>query len=216
MSTKVDENTSADALIAFNERRAARMAGMSLQQLRRLDTKGYVKPSVVRRDGVGATVRLYDFTELQALLVYAQLRQFGGYSHQNIGKVLDRTRQEYFSPLTQLVFAREEGSDEIHFQHPDGTWEGSKQPAQGTMRQVLPLDEIRAKIRKFASRDANESGHMAQHRRRMANAPTFAGTRIKIETVVAYIRDGVPDDEILEAFPQLGQNDLVLAHKSVA
>ncbi len=216
VDANTDENTSADVLITFNERRAAKMAGMSLAQLRRLDAKGYVKPSVVRQDGVGAAVRLYDFSELQALLVYAQLRQLGGYSHQNIGRVLDRTRREYSSPLTELVFAREAGSDEIHFQHADGSWEGSKQPAQGTMRQVLPLREIRAKIRSFASRDGNESGQVAQHRRRMANAPTFAGTRIKIGTVVTYLKDGVPDDEIFEAFPQLRQSDLALARESVA
>lgn len=212
----MSDNHENDSLITFNERRAAEVAGMTLAQLRRLDAKGYVKPTVSQRSGVGAAVRLYDFRELQALLVYAELHIIGGYSHQNIGKVLDRTRQEYLKPLNELVFAREPGSDEIHFRHPDGTWEGSKQPSQGRMRQTLPLDEIRARIRKAASRPAENSGEIDQHRRRMGNATTFAGTRIKVSTVASYIEEGVPEDQIYEAFPQLSKQDLALARELVA
>ena len=50
----------------------------------------------------------------------------------------------------------------------------------------------------------------------MGNAKTFAGTRIKVSTVASYIEDGVPEEQIYEAFPQLSQQDLAIARELVA
>lgn len=206
-----------DQLIAFGDERAAQLVGVSLQTLRRWERLDFVRPSVVRRISERNTVRLYGFHDLEALLVVVTLRDQGRFSTQHIRQVVGRLQQSYTQPLSELRFALDAAGDQIFFQHPDGTWEGSRKPNQVLLKQVLELDEIRAQIRRVARGDrGEEAGKITRQRKVLGRRAVFAGTRVPVDTVVEYLEDGCDDATILEAFPRLTAADLDAAREHVA
>jgi len=206
-----------DAAIAFTADRAAELAGISRARLARLEAKRLVPPSVRRQLSERNTVRLYDFTDLEALMVVVLLED-SGLSLRHVDRVVKHLREQrgYASPLKELHFAVERGPKKrIYFRHADGSWEGEDRHHQIVIQQVIPLDAIRTKIRREAwrSRSGAEVGRVERRRRALGSRPVFKGTRIPIDGVVEFVQAGAGDDEILHAFPRLTPADIELARK---
>jgi uncharacterized protein (DUF433 family) len=51
-------------------------------------------------------------------------------------------------------------------------------------------------------------GKIERRRKVQGSKPVFEGTRVPVDTVVRYIKRGIPDREILEAFPSLTRADI--------
>ena len=84
----------------------------------------------------------------------------------------------YESPLRELRFAVECGRDELFFQHPDGMWEGGREPNQIVMPKVLPLEELRRRIHREAGRrDPVRAGSVERRRGALGSKEIFAGVR---------------------------------------
>lgn len=206
-----------DTLVAFDDQRAARLAGISLATLRRWERLEFVKPSVTRKISPRNTVRLYGFADLEALLVVATLRDHGRFTTRLIRRVIQRLAISYRHPLTELRFAISPDRREIYFQHPDGTWEGSSHPGQVILSEVLDLEMIRAQIRSAAFAKRTEGlGTVVRQRKVMGRRAVFAGTRIPVDTVVEYLEDGCDDATIIEAFPRLTAEDIGVARSQLA
>ncbi|NMO57501.1 DUF433 domain-containing protein [Actinoplanes sp. TBRC 11911] len=203
-----------DSLIAFPEKRAAEIAGVSLSKLVYWDLTQVVRPAVKRRLSLRTNVRLYDFDDAVALLVVAELRQ-RGLSLQHVRKVVKHlTDRGYERPLTDLVFATH-GKD-VYFQHPDGSWEGGATPDQLVFHQVLNLELIRARVRAGAGRQPSEVGKIERRRKTMGHKPVFAGTRIPVDTVLRWLDHGRTEEEIIGAFPDLTMTDIEAARANAA
>lgn len=205
-----------DDLIAFTDERAAELARITVQTLRRWERAKLVGPTVVRRLSQRNTVRLYGFHDLEALLVVATMRHAGRFSLQHIRKIVERLRRTYDSPLTELRFAYDKR--QLYFQHPDGSWEGDRKPDQIVLIQVIELEPIRARIRGAVAggRTKREVGRVQQKRKLLGHRPVFAGTRVPVDAVVEYLEDGYDDEAILKAFPRLTAADIDLARERAA
>lgn len=197
-----------DARLALPAERAAALAGVSMRQLRYWDGRGIVQPSVRRALSERTSVRLYDFTDLLALLVAAQLRR--RISLQQIGKVVRHLRDLGFErPLNELRYAVVGG--EVYVQFPDGTWEGGLTPGQVVIHQVIDLRPLRAQLREAARRPVDADGHVVRRRARLGGKPVFAGTRIPVAPVRGYLDSGHTTDDILRVFPTLKSADIEAA-----
>jgi uncharacterized protein (DUF433 family) len=204
-----------DDELAVTEARAAKMVGFSARRLRAWASRDLVRPGVERRLSERNTVRLYRFQDLIELHVARALLDQGR-SPQQIRKVVHHLRsREYEAPLRQLVFAVQ--GDRIYFQHPDGTWEGEQAPDQVVLHSVLDLDAIRALVRKSVAPDPHRR-HAELVRRRgvVGGKPVFEGTRVPLAAVEPYLRRGLADERILEAFPLLTEDDLHAARRALA
>jgi DNA-binding transcriptional MerR regulator len=200
-----------DNLLALPIERAAKLAGVSARRLRYWDQTELVVPSIKRTLSKRSTVRLYSFGDLVDLLVVALILQ-EGISLRHVRKVVAYLRQRnYLTPLRELRFAVY--GDEIFFQHPDGSWEGGRQPQQLVLRHVIPLQEIVARIRGAAKRSPDAVGRVVRRRKVMGRQPVFEGTRIPVATVVAYLKRGYTTERIIEAFPVLTPADVDEARK---
>lgn len=193
-----------DDLLAATPDTAARLAGVTVRQLNYWRQIGLVEPAIVRRISARNEVRLYDFTGLVELRIVAALR--AKLSLQHIRQVIDRLRAGYDRPLTELRFAIQGRS--LYFQHPDGSWEGGQLPGQIVIAEVILLEEVRADVRRTAAERNREPGSVVRRRRVHASKPTFAGTRIPVSAVEAFIADGASDEDIIEAYPQLTGVDI--------
>jgi uncharacterized protein (DUF433 family) len=204
-----------DELIAMPAAAAARFAHVSQKQLRYWDDTGLLSPSVKRQLSERNTVRLYSFPELVELRVIVSLMGLG-MSLQRIRRVVDYLREEgHRAPLRELRFTV--AGRELYFQRPDGIWAGHRQPDQIVIDATisLPLDKYRAGIRWVAraTRRQRDAGRIERHRKVLGYKPVFAGTRVPVSAVMPYLKRGLPDDEILEAFPQLTKADIVAARR---
>ena len=204
-----------DDELAVTEARAAKMVGFSVRRLRGWASRSIVGPGVERRLSERNTVRLYGFQDLVELHVARALLDQGR-SPQQIRKVVDHLRsRDYEAPLRQLVFAVQ--GDRIYFQHPDGTWEGDRAPDQIVLHSVLDLAGIRALVRRAVAPDRQRrAGELVQRRGVVGGKPVFEGTRIPVTAIEPYLRRGLPDERILEAFPLLTEGDIEAARRTLA
>jgi uncharacterized protein (DUF433 family) len=206
MHTGAVDDLSGDDLFAATPESAARLAGVTLRQLNYWRQIGLIEPAVARRMSPRNEVRLYDFTGLVELRVVAALR--ARLSLQHIREVIRRLRASYDRPLTELRFAVQ--GRLLYFQHPDGSWEGGRRPGQIVLAEVIMLEEVRADLRRAVAERHREPGRVVKRRRVLSSKPTFAGTRVPVSAVQAFVDRGAADDEILAAYPQLTAADIAV------
>jgi uncharacterized protein (DUF433 family) len=117
-------------------------------------------------------------------------------------------KQGYESPLTEFTFAVED--DQIFFQYEDGTWAGSKRNVQLVFRQTLNLRLLREEIWRSVPRPrtAQDKGHFERRRKVQGHQRVFRGTRVPVAAVIRYINEGIPEREILAAYPTLTRSDV--------
>jgi uncharacterized protein (DUF433 family) len=203
---------SREDLVVLPDDRAARLAGVSMRRLHYWQNVGLVQPSISRQVGPRRTVHLFEFTDLLQLLVVAELRDRLPLQH--IRRVVEHLRvRGYKEPLRQLVFATV--GKELYFQHPDGTWEGELAPDQVVFHQVIELEPLRRRIDRARHRSEDRAGQVERVRGRLGSKEVFAGTRIPVATVQAYLQSGFSEAEVLSEYPDLTPADVEIARRQV-
>lgn len=193
-------------LLAVPREVAARLAGLSPARADYWARTEVAPPTTDETLANGRRVRLYEFIDLLALLVAAELRG-RGVSLQHIRALVAHLRDLGFdNPLTELRFAT--AGRQVYIQYPDGTWSGGVRPEQLVFHQVLNLELIRRRILEGVQRDEDHYGAVARRRGVHANKPVIAGTRVPVATVQRYLQAGRTDEDILAAFPELTPRDL--------
>lgn len=201
MTCQLDER-----LFMSTREHAAAITGLSLRQVDYWANTGFIVPRVNERLTPRRPIRLFDFLELMALMVAAELRR-RRVSLQHIRLITARVREQgYESPLTELRWATD--GNRLYFQHPDGSWEGAQRPNQVVIHQVLDLDVLRVKIRESSRRGEDILGKTERRRGRMGSKEVFAGTRVPVATVRRYLSAGRTPEEVLKSYPSLTRRDL--------
>ncbi len=178
-----------------------------MRRLRYWEERALVVPSIKRKLSGQTTVRLYSYHDLLSLLVVSVLRTERVMSLQRIRRVVQHLQSRgYEAPLRELKFATL--GREVYFQHPDGSWEGDLRPNQIVLVKTILLDPLRLRIENAARRSANDVSRVVKRRGVHASAPVFAGTRIRVSTVLEYLRHDYGAEAILEAFPDLEAGDI--------
>ena len=192
-------------------RRVAAIAGISPQRLWYWEKTELVTPTVRRELSARKIVRLYSLDACTEVVVAARLVDRPGISLQHLRSLIARLSR-YEHPLTELVFAVQ--GREIFFLHPDGFWEGSREPLQGVARETLDLDEIRSSIRRALARNESTFGQIEKRRGTYGSRDVVAGTRVPVSSVQSFIEAGKPDERILAAFPSLRPEDIAAIRRS--
>jgi uncharacterized protein (DUF433 family) len=199
-----------DHLIGVSATRAASIAGIAPARLRRWEHYGLVAPSV--REKVGSrSIRLYGFRELVDLLVVRELVRITN-SVSRLRNVVDDLRQEYGHPWSELRWAYDAG--ELYWQHPDGSWAGDRDPGQTVLHGVIDLKLIEARVRASVDRDSSTIGRIEARRGVLGSKQVIAGTRTPVAAVREYIDAGYDDAAILEAYPHLSLDDVLVVRAS--
>jgi DNA-binding transcriptional MerR regulator len=193
------------AVRAFSAPRVMRLTGLTKRRLQYWDEKAFVSPSLTVRPGRGGR-RLYDFRDLVALRVAAQLRD-EGVSLQRIRKVTEHLRSlNYDQPLAQLRFWAVGG--EVYFKE-SGTVRAGKHPEQLITSYSIPVgvivNQLEADIAKL---DRRPVGKVERRRATLGGKLLIAGTRIPVASVKRLHRDGADEAEILTLYPDLTAADV--------
>jgi uncharacterized protein (DUF433 family) len=203
----------AETVLAIADKRAAKLARITMRQLRYWDQTGLVAPSIKRQLSPRNTVRLYSYHDMLKLLVAAELRD--RISLQHIRRIVAQLEDRGFTdPLRELRFATH--GNEVYFQYPDGSWSGDAKPDQVIFHQVLELNALRAKILTASQRDSSSAGKVVRRRGVLGGKPIFAGTRIPVAIVKSYLDAGYGTEAIIEEYPVLTPADIEAARRYVA
>jgi uncharacterized protein (DUF433 family) len=77
------------------------------------------------------------------------------------------------------------------------------------LSEIIMLEEVRADLRRAAAQPDRTPGRIVKRRRVLASKPTFAGTRVPVSAVRAFLDRGASEEQILAAYPQLTEADIV-------
>lgn len=199
-----------DQLIGVSARRAAEIAGITPERLRKWESYDLVAPQIRQKIG-GKVVRLYGFVELVELLVVRELERIPS-DVRKLNRVLRDLRREYGSPWTELRWAHDSG--ELFWQHPDGSWAGDRKPTQMVMTGVVNLQVIQARVRESVRRDPSTVGRIERRRGVLSSKPVIAGTRTPVSAIEEYLAAGYDEDAILEAYPHITSEDIAAVRAS--
>jgi uncharacterized protein (DUF433 family)/DNA-binding transcriptional MerR regulator len=202
-------------VLAIPDKRAAKLARISMGKLRYWERIGLVVPSIRQQISPRNIVRLYSYQDLVELLVAAELRDRPGISLQHIRRLVEYLHNAGFgAPLRELKFATH--GDAIYVKYPDGTWSGDPRLDQLVFHQVVALDILTARIGALNNRDPGTAGKVVRRRGVHSSSPIFAGTRIPVATVQRYLKEGFEAEAIIEEYPSLTPADIETARQYAA
>jgi uncharacterized protein (DUF433 family) len=201
-------------LVALTRDRASSLSGLSLRQIDYWADTGLVSPALDRRVTSHRPIRLYGFVELMSLLLIEKMLG-RGISLQHVRRVVAYLKDlGYPQPLTEIRFATH--GDSLYFQHPDGSWEGERLPAQVVIHEAIKLKPLRARIAAATRRDPRSIGHVERRRGALGYKPLVAGTRVPVETIERYLRNGANALDIIKAYPLLEPEDVEAVRRLTA
>lgn len=197
-----------DELIGVPIHAAARIGHTTQRRLNAWREQGLIVPAVTRRLSDRKVVHLYDFGQLVEIRVVRELEARDA-KIRVIKALLDAVRSpEVPRPLRTLRWSVNAGEPFVEI---DGIPFGGRSPRQGVIPDSIDLEAIRTDIRSRLRERVGEPGAVERRRRTLGSQDLFAGTRIPVDAVVAFLRADADDDEILEAYPDLTPDDIEVA-----
>jgi uncharacterized protein (DUF433 family)/DNA-binding transcriptional MerR regulator len=206
-----DAPLSREEIVSIPYKTVARIVGISERRLLNWSRIHLLSPEISQQLSERNTVRLYSFQDVLSLLVIRELlgqKLITAQIHRVVAYLRDAG---YENPLSEFQYAV--SGKEIFFQFPDGTWEGSKRRSQIVIHQTLNLLLLREAIWNAVDnpRSDKAKGQIEKRRKVQGHARVFSDTRIPVEAVIRYIKDGATEKAILDAFPNLTRADIRVA-----
>ena len=193
---------------AFSEDQVQRLTGISKRQLRYWDRTGFFKPSLAEENRRIAFSRIYSFTDVVSLRVLNVLRNQYGVSLQHLRKAakeLPQMSEEKWGSTELFVLNRR-----VVFVEPDTTQYREivgQQYVIGIPLRVIVSDTKRD-IETMKERGRDISGTVVRSRNVCRNAWVIAGTRIRVDTIKEFGKEGYTVQQIQEEYPALTEADI--------
>ena len=187
--------------MGFTYDEAARLSGMSLDQLRRILTTGLHDPE--------HESSILSFRDLVSLRTIVRLKNYG-VSHKKLRAAYVRLLEYADSPWSQLQVGVGP-KKKVSLLHPvTHQWEevapGQQLLASFSIKEVE--EEMAEAVARARQRKPEDAGKFEKTRGVMGAEECFRGTRIPKTVVLDYLNDGASSDEILAEYPSLTIDDI--------
>jgi uncharacterized protein (DUF433 family) len=198
---------------AFGEDQAARLAGLTTNQLKHWDRTGFFRPSFADDNRKAAFSRIYSFRDIASLRVLAALRK-QDVSLQHLRKVsekLSHLGDERWTKTTLYVLKKR-----VVFIDPETEKPREIVSGQYTfeIRLIDVYSDVQRDIDEMRRRDASKVGKIERSRWVAHNAFVIAGTRIPVRAIKNFHEAGYTVEQILKEYPDITPRDVkaALAH----
>jgi DNA-binding transcriptional MerR regulator len=192
---------------AYSEEQAARLARVSIGQLRYWDSTEFFQPSIAFEDRRAAFSRIFSFEDVVALRVLGELRNEHDVSLQHLRRVRDKFRMPQSAWADEEIFVHRK---RVYFKNERGTFT-SADTGEETLPNI-PLPKVIAEVYRDAEalriRPADAVGAKTRSQKTARRAEVFMGTRIPIDMVKEYFQEGFGVDDILRDYPTLREEDI--------
>ena len=188
---------------AFTDEQAARLTGLSIQQLRNWDRSGFFEPSFAADNRRSPFSRVYSFADLLSLKILKRLRIDLKCSLQHLRQVklelealgeVDWHNKIMAVLQKKVVFYDDQSGDYF-------------EPVSNQKVFKIPLhvvqSDMKAAVSDLWKRSPEDVGRFEKHRRIVHNSEVMGGTRIPVRSIIDFIDAGYSNSEIIEEFPTL-------------
>lgn len=195
---------------AFSDEQAARITGVSVNQLREWDKDGFFHASYSAEKRHVPYGRLYSFRDLVSLQVLDDLRNRKKIPLRHLREVSDKLAhlgEDRWTATTLYVLGRR-----VVFENPDTLERVEVVSGQRVLN--IPLRVvIRSIKRRIASLNdrSSEVGRFERRKFVAQNEQVFAGTRIPVSSVVEFAAAGYSPEQIKREFPVLEVSEIANA-----
>lgn len=196
---------------AFSEEAAARLSGLTLNQLRSWDRTAFFRPSLADENRRQPYSRVYSFRDIVSLRVLGRLRNEFKVSLQHLRAVSEKLAEmgdAKWTATTLYVLKRKVVFD-------DPRTSERREVVSGQRVLDIPLsaaiEDTRVAIARMNERQADEVGNVESHKFVQQNDPVFAGTRVPVAAVQRYLAAGYTARQIIDEFPGLAKADIEAA-----
>lgn len=195
--------------MAFTTDQVAKLAGISRGRLRYWEQTDTFQPTYVEAPDTGPYRRIYSFQDLVNLRAMARLRVDYNVDLQELRNVTDYLKNHRDIPWSELA-VRVYGN-RLAFRDPDTRQWMSANPT-GQLIFELEFEDVRNEserdARQLMRRSEDQYGEITRNRNVMSNRWVFAGTRIPVDSVLAYYHSGYDQTQILAEYPSLVDDDI--------
>lgn len=197
---------------AFSDEQAARITGVSKNQLRQWSKDGFFDASYGDKRAHIPYGRLYSFRDLVSLQILHDLRNEKKIPLQHLKKVsaeLAHLGESRWTATTLYVLGKR-----VVFDNPKTNEREeivSKQRVFNIPLRVV-IKSTRRKIEELNNRD-DQIGKFEKRKFVVQNAQVFAGTRIPLSTVSQFLEANYSPSRIIEEYPSLNEADIYAAIK---
>jgi uncharacterized protein (DUF433 family) len=194
---------------AFSEEQAARLSGVSLNQLRRWDADEFFCPSFSDAKGVPFG-RIYSFRDIVSLRVLNDLRNKKKISLSHLREVsreLSHLGDEKWTATTLYVLGRR-----VVFDDPRTNLR--QEVVSGQRVFDIPLRVVISSTRRAVQELNDRSdriGQVVRARFIAQNEPVIAGTRVSVTAIREFAEDGYSVARIIKEYPVLTEADVAAA-----
>lgn len=196
---------------AFSEDQVRRLTGISKRQLRYWDRTDFFTPSLAEENRRIAFSRIYSFADVVSLRVLNVLRNQYGVSLQHLRKAakeLPQMSEEKWGSTELFVLNRR-----VVFVEPETTQYReivSKQYVIGIPLRLI-VSETKRDIEALRERGKDAAGTIVRSRNVCHNAWVMAGTRIRVDSIKEFSKEGYTVQQIQEEYPTLTEADIEAA-----
>ena len=197
-----------DPIILLDQNRVAKLTGVPRSTMNDWERSGVFIPSPHTKRSHGQLSKWYSFRDIVSLSALRRLRTRGNVSLAEIRQAGEYFARWYQEPWSELRVGYLSGR--LVFMNPiTHMWEGvdGQQVIQEIMLSDIPR-EVERELPALLARSASDYGRITQHRGVNGNRPTFAGTRIMVDSVRNLVSHGYSDERILQEFPALAPADI--------
>ncbi len=198
-----------DVIGAFSEEQAEMLTGISLNQLRAWDRRGFFKPEYGSGVPGEAYGRVYSFHDLVALRVLNELRNKHKITLAHLRKVSDELgglSNDKWSKHIICVLGR----NVVIYSGDKKIEPVSKQYVADIPLKVV-ISSTKQAIRALNQRGSDMIGQIVRSKFVESFEPVIAGTRVRVAAIKSYYRAGFDTARIISEFPTLTPADVVAA-----
>ncbi|WP_158086717.1 DUF433 domain-containing protein [Brevirhabdus pacifica] len=194
----------------YTDEQTARLARISLGQLRYWDRTKFFEPSLAYEDRRVAFSRLYTIEDIVALRVLGELRHQHDVSLQHLRRVRDKFQLEQSAWAEEEIFVNKK---RVYFKNERGTFVNSETDEETLPHIPIPrvFASVKQDAQKMGIRPQSAVGKRSKRTPVARKSEVFEGTRIPIETVKEYFDAGLGEDDVLRDYPTLKPEDIKAA-----
>lgn len=198
-------------IMAFTEDQVKRLTGVSVHQLRHWDRTGFFAPSLGYENRRQAYSRLYSFRDLVCLKILNALRNDAKVPLGHLRGAKERLAHlgdDVWSKTVLYVLNRSVVFDNLETQGKEEVISG-----QGVLQIPLKVitGDMKVAVEKLNRRDKSSICKIESKRGIANSRPVIAGTRIPVDSIMAFAEAGYTAYEIRREYPTLAAEDIAAA-----
>ncbi len=192
---------------AFSEDQAARLARVSLGQIRYWDKSDFFAPSIAYENRRSSYSRIYSFDDVVGLRVLGELRNTYNVSLQHLRRVRDRLSSDQNIWANEIVYVKDK---QVYFRNELGNFKNGE-TGEDTLPNI-PIRRVMADVEEEAShlrfRKPTGVGKIIKQTNIAKKNEVFEGTRIPVTVVEEYLSEGYKIGDVLKDYPTLKRKDI--------